>query len=175
MAKPWDAALHGDARRSHPRALSVGGEGLRLSTPDDAELITGWLADLDVHRWWGGEPVPLAEVRRKYTGARAPDVVVHLVLRDGEPVGLLQAWRDPDGTAGLDMFLAAHAQGRGTGPRVARALAEELTRSGWGTLTVDPGVDNARAIAAWQRAGFVPTGERGEDEGRETLLMVFRP
>jgi aminoglycoside 6'-N-acetyltransferase len=153
----------------------VGDEGLRLSTSDDAELITGWLADPDVHRWWGGEPVPLAEVRRRYTGARAPDVVVHLVLRDGEPVGLLQAWRDPDGTAGLDMFLAAHAQGRGTGPRAARALAEELTRSGWGTLTVDPGTDNARAIAAWQRAGFVPTGERGEDEGRETLLMVFRP
>jgi hypothetical protein len=112
VTKPRGAALHGDPRRPHPRALSVGGEGLRLSTSEDAELITGWLADPRVHRWWGGEPVPLAEVRRKYTGARAPGVVVHLVLRDGEPVGLLQAWRDPDGSAGLGMFRAAHAQGR---------------------------------------------------------------
>lgn len=162
-------------RWRHPASLTVGGEGVRLSTPEDAGTITAWLADPRVHRWWGGAAVPLDSVRREYTGAREPDVVTYLVVAGEHPVGLLQAWHDPDGSAGLDMFLAAGAQGRGTGPRVARALAAELTRCGWGTLTVDPAVDNERAIAAWRRAGFAPTGERGTDDGHETLLMAFRP
>jgi aminoglycoside 6'-N-acetyltransferase len=161
--------------RSYPERLDLGGEGLRLSTPEDAETVTGWLADPAVHRFWGGAPVPLDVVRRRYTGGREPGVVVYLVLVADRPVGLLQAWRDPDGTAGLDLFLAARAQGRGTGPRVARALAGELVRRGWGELTADPAVENPRAVAAWARAGFVATGERGEDDGHETLLMVFRP
>jgi len=163
--------------RSYPRDLVIDHPlvvRLRLATPADAELITGWLSEEAVHRWWGGAPVPRREVEEKYTGRRAPGVVVHLVEAAGRPVGLLQAWQDAD-ACGLDLFVAAAEQGRGVGPVAARALAEDLTARGWRNLTVDPAVENVVAVRAWSRAGFVPTGERGTDEGRETLQMVFAP
>ncbi|WP_432542595.1 GNAT family N-acetyltransferase [Kineococcus sp. SYSU DK002] len=144
---------------------------LRLSGPADAATITGWLDDERVHRGWGGAPVPIEDVRAKYTGARLPDVVVHLVETADGPVGLVQAWHDGD-RCGLDMFLAAHAQGRGLGPAVARALAAELTRRGWRDLTVDPAADDLRAVRAWRRAGFVPVAGRPGD-GSGELLMVY--
>ncbi|WP_432519664.1 GNAT family N-acetyltransferase [Kineococcus sp. SYSU DK006] len=163
--------------RSHPSELTIDpsrGLRLRLSGPADAETITAWLSQEQVHRWWGGAPVALEEVRAKYTGARLPGVVVHVIETAAGPVGLIQAWHER-GRCGLDMFLAAGAQGRGLGPVVARALAEELTARGWRELTVDPAVDDGRAVRAWQRAGFVPTGERGVDGGQETEVMVFAP
>jgi aminoglycoside 6'-N-acetyltransferase len=146
---------------------------LRRSGRTDAETITAWLGQEQVYRWWGGVPVPRAEVVEKYTGDRSPEVVVYVIEKEGRPVGLIQAWQD-DG-CGVDMFIAAGEQGAGVGPVAARALAEDLTARGWRNLTVDPAVDNVRAVRAWERAGFAPTGERGVDEGHETRSMVFVP
>ncbi len=114
------------------------------------------------------------EVRAKYTGARLPGVVVYVIETALGPVGLVQAWQEGQ-RCGLDMFVAAGAQGRGLGPVVARVLAEELTARGWRGLTVDPAVDNVRAVRAWRRAGFVATGECGVDGGHATEAMVFTP
>ena len=69
------------------------------------------------------------------------------------------------------MFISVEAQGRGIGPRAARALAVELTARGWTPLEVDPAADNAVAIRAWEAAAFRATGEHGD--GGDTLLMVF--
>lgn len=161
---------------SHPSELVVAAPlplRLRRSNRGDAETIVAWLSQEQVHRWWGGAPVPLEEVVEKYTGDRLPEVVVYVIETAERPVGLIQAWQD--GGCGLDMFIAAEEQGGGVGPVAARALAEDLTVRGWQNLTVDPAVDNVRAVRAWERAGFTPTGERGVDEGRETQLMVFVP
>lgn len=144
---------------------------LRCAERGDAETIAGWLGQEQVYRWWGGAPVPLEEVLAKYTGGRLPQVAVYVIEAAGRAVGLIQAWQD-DG-CGLDMFLAAGEQGRGVGPVAARVLAEDLTARGWRHLVVDPAVDNVRAVRAWERAGFVPTGERGVDDGHVTRLMVF--
>lgn len=144
---------------------------LRLSDRRDAQTITAWLGQEEVYRWWGGAPVPLEQVLAKYTGDRLPQVAVYVIETEGRPVGLIQAWQD-DG-CGLDMFVAADEQGGGVGPVAARALAEDLTARGWQDVRVDPAVDNVRAVHAWERAGFVLTGERGVDGGLETLLMVF--
>ncbi|NAZ74324.1 GNAT family N-acetyltransferase [Kineococcus sp. T13] len=163
--------------RSYPSELTSEpsqGLRLRLSSPADAESITAWLAQEEVHRWWGGAPVALEQVVAKYTGVRLPGVVVYIIETAEAPVGLIQAWQE-GARCGLDMFLAAGAQGRGLGPVVARALAEELTARRWRPLTVDPAVANVRAVRAWRRAGFVPTGERGLDEGREREVMAFVP
>lgn len=73
------------------------------------------------------------------------------------------------------MFIAAEAQGRGIGPRAARAAATALTARGWEPLTVDPALDNPRAIAAWRAAGFEATGELGVDDGAVTRIMAFSP
>lgn len=160
--------------RSYPETVLAGPDlRLRLATDADAETLSAWTAAPEVHRSWGpGRRLSVEEVRAKYTGHRAPVVVSYVACRDEEPVGYLQAWQR-DGRRGLDMFLAAHAQGRGTGPRAARALAVELDVRGWRPLTVDPAADDDRAVAAWRAAGFEPTGELGSDEGRVTRLMVF--
>jgi RimJ/RimL family protein N-acetyltransferase len=175
--------LH-DVRRAlglpgRPVPLRLTGDGvvLRRSTTDDVDRITAWLADPAVHRWWGGRPVPCGEVLEKYCGAREPDVAVFVVETVDGPVGVLQAWQEPDrpGVGGLDLFLAADQQGRGTGPVAARLLAGDLVRRGWTSVTADPAEENRRALAAWCRAGFTPTGAVGEDSGQRTVLLEFRP
>ena len=148
------------------------GVTLRLARDSDAELISAWTQAPEVHRFWGGRGLTVEEVLIKYTGRRAPAVISYVVCERTMPVGYVQAWRRPD-RCGLDMFLAAEAQGRGIGPRAARALAAELTASGWTGLTVDPALDNPRAIAAWAAAGFVATDEVGVDDGRPTRIMEF--
>lgn len=42
-------------------------------------------------------------------------------------------------------------------------------------MTVDPVVDNIRAIRAFERAGFTPEGEELDDEtGKRILRMIVR-
>lgn len=117
-------------------------------------MLTRWLAHPAVHRGWGGRPLGLAEVRAKYTGCRAPAVLSWIIVRDGAPCGYVQAWRGPD-RHGLDLFVSAGAQGRGTGRRAAALLARHLDGHGWRPLTVDPAADDPAAVAMWTAAGFV--------------------
>lgn len=145
---------------------------LRLANDSDADTMSNWTQSPDVYRYWAGRVVPVEEVLAKYTGRRAPEVVSYVITDRQRPVGYVQAWQQ-SGRFGLDMFLAAQAQGRGIGPRAARALALALTSRGWTPLTVDPAVDNVRAIGAWRAAGFVATGELGMDEGKTTRIMMF--
>lgn len=145
---------------------------MRLARDDDAELISGWTHAPEVHMFWGGRAITAHEALAKYAGRRAPEVVSYVICENGLPVGYLQSWQG-QGRYGLDMFIAAQAQGRGIGPRAAKALACELTGLGWVPLTVDPAADNPQAIAAWRRAGFEATGELGEHAGKATQIMSF--
>ncbi len=126
---------------------------LRLARDSDADAIAGWTRAPEVLEFWGGRPVELDEVLAKYTGRRAPDVVSYVILAEGRRVGYTQAWHRA-GRYGIDMFIAADAQGRGIGSRAARALAYELITAGWTPLTVDPAVTNTRAIRLGGRQGF---------------------
>jgi aminoglycoside 6'-N-acetyltransferase len=159
--------------RTFPTSVDAdGGVSLRLAQDSDAEVITEWMRAPEVHKFWGGRALAVDDVLAKYTGRRAPDVASYVICERGRSVGYVQAWQNA-GRFGLDMFLAVEAQGRGLGPRAARALAIELTNLGWVPLTVDPGVDNPRAIGAWRAAGFLATGEFAEDDGSPTQLMSF--
>ncbi len=145
---------------------------LRLANDSDADTISNWTRSPEVHRFWAGRVVPVEEVLAKYTGRRAPAVVSYVIREGQRSVGYVQAWQQP-GRFGLDMFIAAEAQGRGIGTRAARALALALTSRGWIPLIADPAVENARAIGVWRAAGFAATGESGVDEGKTTQIMVF--
>jgi aminoglycoside 6'-N-acetyltransferase len=160
-------------RNAFPKSVGAGSElSMRLAVDSDAEMIATWTRAPEVQRFWGGHALALDEVLAKYTGRRAPEVVSYVVCERGQPVGYIQAWQRAD-RFGLDMFLAAGAQGRGIGPRAAKALATELFGLGWTPLTVDPGIENTRAIRAWREAGFVETGELGEDDDTTTQVMTF--
>jgi aminoglycoside 6'-N-acetyltransferase len=91
---------------------------------------------------------------------------------DGAVVGSLQVAEedDPDYRhAGIDLFLATDAQGRGLRPEAIRLAARYLfEQRGYHRLTIDPAAANLRAIHAYERVGFRPVGvmrqyERGRD------------
>jgi aminoglycoside 6'-N-acetyltransferase len=149
---------------------------LRPATDDDLDLLVGWLADPEVYRWWEGRPLSREEVADMYTGRKKPEVEPFVVEADGAPVGYLQCWQGTESSGGIDMFLVPEARGRGFGHDAARAASRFLLdRRGWTEVTVDPMVDNIRAIRAFERAGFSSQREELDDEtGNRILRMVIR-
>lgn len=148
--------------------------GLRPATPDDAALLARWHADPDVSRYWDGETFTEDEVHARLARER---VDAYVIEEDGEPVGYLQAWWEPDEPrrGGLDGFLIPDARGRGIMPAVARGLAERLLAEGWRSVTVDPYAWNERALRGWANAGFVEVSRHpaDEDHSSEWVLMRF--
>jgi len=149
---------------------------LRPASDDDLDQLVGWLGDPEVYRWWEGRPLSRDEVAGVYTGRRRPEVEPFIIEADGVPVGYLQVWQGTETSGGIDLFLVPEARGRGLGPDAARAAASFLLdHRGWSEVTVDPVVDNLRAIRAFERAGFSSESEELDDEtGKRVLRMVVR-
>lgn len=157
---------------------------VRPVSPDDLELLVGWLSDPEVYRWWDGYPKGREEVAEKYLGRR-PGVESFIVELDDEsaeavggadarPIGYVQYWQGEGLTGGLDMFLTAASREQGLGPDAARAMVRFLFEVvGWTRVTVDPYADNPRAIRAWGKAGFVFERELPEHPGGPAVLMVI--
>ncbi len=91
---------------------------------------------------------------------------------EGEFAGSIQAAEELDSDyrhAGIDIFMSSRFQGRGLGTDAVRMLARYLLEvRGHHRLTIDPAVDNARAIRTYEKVGFRPVGvmrryERGND------------
>ncbi|MEW6582260.1 MAG: GNAT family protein [Actinomycetota bacterium] len=151
---------------------------LRPAAAADAEAFAEMLAYPEVARWWGR--FDIERVRRELI---APDdeSVVFAVECDGRVAGLIMYYEeaDPDYRhAGIDLSLHPEFQGRGLGPDALRALARHLFADrGHHRLTIDPAVENERAVRAYRRVGFRPVGvmrryERAPDGSwRDGLLM----
>ena len=110
---------------------------------------------------------------------RLEDVDLNLVARvDGEPVGMASGVLSGDGAEGdvaelISMWVDPAVRGRGVAGRlVAEVVAWASGRGRTTYLMVRS--DNARALAAYERAGFVdlglPAGQTGPAENR----MVHR-
>ncbi len=139
--------------------------GLRPVLPEDVPVLTAILAEPDVARWWPG--YDSARVEEELLTADAETIVWAIEARldpAGPPavVGAIQAWEEPNEEyrhAGIDIFLATAAQGRGLGPGAIRAVARWLiSQRGHHRLTIDPAVTNRRAIKAYAGLGFRPVG-----------------
>ena len=150
---------------------------LRSLRGDDVERAAEIQAEPSVARWWG--PPDETELRRQAEGR--DEAKAFAIERGGEFVGLIQYHEEntPDFRhAGIDIFLAGHAQGRGLGPDAVRTLARYLVQErGHHRLTIDPAADNAAAIRAYEKVGFRAVGVMREywrsPEGawRDGLLM----
>jgi aminoglycoside 6'-N-acetyltransferase len=142
---------------------------LRPAGAGDVERLVAWHADPEVSRFWDGETFTRAEMEERL---EREEVEAWIVEETGEPVGYLQVHE-----AGLDMFLAPSARGRGLGRDAARAMAEHLVHErGRERVTVDPYAWNESAVRAWERAGFVEVSrhEAGGEYTAPWILMEFR-
>jgi aminoglycoside 6'-N-acetyltransferase len=131
---------------------------LRPLQADDVERVAEIQAEPGIARWWG--PPNKAELRRQADGS--DDEKALAIEREGELVGLIQYYEEnePDFRhAGIDVFLAELAQGHGMGTEAVRTLARYLIdERGHHRLTIDPAVDNAGAIRAYEKVGFRAVG-----------------
>ena len=148
---------------------------LRPALLADRERTWRWAADSDATSSMMGPPhfpdhpvMTLAEFERDYTDSFfAPEGDgygrMFIVLEGDREVGCVSydGLEDWHGIAELDAWIASSAdQGRGIGSRAIALLAERLLEHpGVDALLVRPSARNARAVAAYRRAGFVPAEE----------------
>jgi aminoglycoside 6'-N-acetyltransferase len=145
----------------------------------DLPLIRAWLRTPEVVRWWGHPD----EQYELVSGDLAhPDMDQLIVSVDGQPFAYIQcyalsAWNQgfgpqPLGTRGVDQFIGEpHMIGRGHGSHFVRQFVDDLLRSGTPRVVTDPDPDNARAVRAYEKAGFARNRMVDTPDG-VALLMV---
>lgn len=132
--------------------------------PDrDLPRLAAWLDLPHVARGWGEPAAVLADL-----GSRRDDTVA-LILRAGEPVGVLcwqtltPAERDAAGLGALpadlvdvDILIGTpDALGQGIGPAALALLFDRLARAGATQIGMATALRNRRALAAFARVGLV--------------------
>jgi aminoglycoside 6'-N-acetyltransferase len=150
----------------------------------DLLLLTDWLRQEHVERWWPKSEEQLQEIRGILTSVSVDAYIVGL---EGKPFAYIQtydirsAWGlgvyldQPVGTVGIDQFIGeASMVGRGHGPRFIEAMCKRLFAAGAPRVIVDPDPANGRAIRAYEKAGFRMLDERTIDAGPVVLMARDR-
>lgn len=131
---------------------------LRPLTLEDVPGVVELGAHPEVARWW--PDITAEDLTADVRGN--DDVLPFAVELDGELIGFAQAWEEADPQyrhAGIDLFLAPAFHGRGLGTDTVRTLARHLIRDrGHHRVTIDPRLDNERAIRCYERVGFKRVG-----------------
>jgi aminoglycoside 6'-N-acetyltransferase len=145
----------------------------------DLPSVRHWLRSPEVVRWWGDPEEQYALVSGDLDH---PDMDQFIVGVDGRPFAYLQcyalaAWNQgfgsqPPGTRGIDQFIGEPDMiGRGHGSHFIRQFVDALLRSGTPRVVTDPDPANARAVRAYEKAGFERDRLVDTPDGR-ALLMV---
>jgi aminoglycoside 6'-N-acetyltransferase len=132
-------------------------------TATDLPKVRQWLAMPHVVQWWGDPEQQFALVRDDLDH---PAMEQFIVTRDDRPFAYLQcydpgAWPNhglgelPPRTRGIDQFIGeASMTGQGHGSAFIRAFVDNLLAAGTPRVLTDPDPANARAIRAYEKAGF---------------------
>ena len=137
----------------------------------DLDLIATWLAEPHVRQWWGDPETEVSAIRDMVEGRDTTRPF--LILSGGEPVGYIQSWRIarfqtddwtgehpwllalPDETVGVDLMIGDPDRiDKGLGPAVLAAFVALLRAEGHESIVIDPDQANARAVRAFEKAGF---------------------
>ncbi len=160
----------------------------------DCALIFGWLERPHIREWWGEPYEEWALIEEMLeTGEAHP----FLVESEEGPLAYIQYWEVkgargkvdlaeaiwletlPDDGVGVDITIAdAKNLGRGLGRAMIGEFIQMLQGKGFADFYIDPDIRNARAIRAYQAAGFQRIGqypELGESGWAGTLLMRYTP
>jgi aminoglycoside 6'-N-acetyltransferase len=151
---------------------------LRPGGRGDAVALAAILAEPEVRRWWG-EPEPARRLAARFRGADGSTLLV--IEIDGSVAGGIEYHEElePDYRhASIDVYLGTAWQDHGAGTEAVRNLARFLfDERGHHRVTIDPAVDNHRAIRCYEKVGFRAVGvmrdyERGPDGAfHDGLLM----
>jgi len=161
----------------------------RPVTAADLPMLAEWIARPHWQEWWEDPSKEIAYVRDMVEGR---DTTRPFIFgEDGADLGYIQAWHIadqrfepwltlapwltalPDDAVGVDLSIAeAGHLGRGLGSRALIAFVAMLRAEGHETIVIDPDPANARAVRAYEKAGFraIPAllGKTGD-----SLLMQF--
>jgi aminoglycoside 6'-N-acetyltransferase len=144
-------------------------------------MIRRWLAMPHVIEWWGDPDEQFGLVSGDLD---VPAMDQFIVALDDHPFGYLQcydpdAWppspfgAQPSGTRGIDQFIGEPTMiGQGHGSGFIRQFTDGLLASGTPRVLTDPDPANARAVRAYEKAGF--TGERLVDTPDGISLLMVR-
>jgi aminoglycoside 6'-N-acetyltransferase len=149
----------------------------------DLPLVKLWLAEPHVMQWWGDtyEQFELVSGDLKVEGMDQ-----FVVETNNRPFGYIQrydpeVWPDnglgdhPKGTRGIDQFIGEPAMvDRGHGSALIRIFVDRLLAAGAPRVITDPDPANARAIRAYEKAGFCRDRIVETPDG-PALLMVRNP
>lgn len=160
-------------------------------TEADYPMLRGWLESPPMNEWWGEPDRELGRICDKVEGrdTTRPFIFFH----NGEPAGYIQYWfvndevdaghaaettwllKVPREAVGVDLSLGRpELLGRGVGTAVLRAFLAKLFAEGHETVVIDPDEDNARAVRAYEKVGFVPFGRYPGDRGTTLLMKLDR-
>ncbi|MEW2357754.1 GNAT family N-acetyltransferase [Spirillospora sp. NPDC029432] len=141
-----------------------------------ADEMAEVLGDPRLHRYTGGEPLSLDELRARYARLAAGPAPFHQEQwlnwivrrrRDGQPVGTVQATVTP-GEAGpraaVAWVVGMPYQGFGFATEAARALVSWLAGHGVREITANVHPANRASAAVARRAGLSPTARYAGDE-----------
>lgn len=131
---------------------------LRRLEEDDIEQLAAIVASPGVREWWSTADFGPERLRRELHNDGAAFAI--------DTEGALAGWlaiseeTDPDYRhTGLDITLAPRHQGRGLGPEALRtAIGWLVEERGHHRFTMDPALENERAIRAYSTVGFRRVG-----------------
>src|SRR3954447_11248563 len=128
---------------------------LRPLVKGDEEELLRIHATPEVARWWG-------EPEEGFPWTDEPESTRMVIEVDGAVAGLIQFCEETEPRyrhAGIDLFLDPALHGRGFGEEAVRRVVKLLVEErGHHRITIDPAVDNAAAIRAYEKVGFKPVG-----------------
>ncbi len=147
----------------------------------DRPILARWLVRDQVQRWWGDPALNLADFDEHPASQRA------IITAGGEPIGYMR-WRRVqgqeltetgapailDGAVDIDLFIGEPEWlGRGAGPAALLLLLKLLAEDPAALLaTVSTSVQNARAIRAYEKAGFQRYRQYDDAESGPCWLML---
>jgi aminoglycoside 6'-N-acetyltransferase len=144
---------------------------LRPAVEDDVEALVALLNEPDVRTWWGENDA--ASVREELGDSYA-------VLVGGELAGWLQVHEEAEPqypSVWFDIALSTRLHGQGFGREALRLAIRHQIGRGHHRFSIDPAVENERAIRSYAAVGFRPVGVLREYEvapdgrRRDGLLM----
>lgn len=154
----------------------------RRMTEADLPMLRQWLQTPAASEWWGDLE---DEMTNLAADLREPGMRLWIVSLGDLPFAFLQdydpqAWdwhpyRDlPPGTRGIDQTIGIPEMlGKGHGSAFIRQHVQRLFDEGAPVMVTDPDPGNARAIRAYEKAGFARYEERHTEWG-DCLLMLAR-